>query len=77
VFCIIFIQPSDRNQRLSPVHKPLSCRRAADGRGLIGTDGLQGFEILPAELWSIMGNVVCEAVYSNLVNLKIGCGDPI
>lgn len=44
---------------------------------LIGTDGLRGFEILPAELLSIVGNVVCEAVYSNLANLKIGCGHPI
>lgn len=27
VVCMIFIQPSDRNQRLSAAHKPLSCRR--------------------------------------------------
>lgn len=42
---------------------------------LVGTGGLQGFEILPAELWSITGKAACEAVYSNLVNLKIGYGD--
>lgn len=39
---------------------------------LSGTDGAQCFEILLAELLSIMGNVVCEAIYFNLVNLKIG-----
>lgn len=61
--CVIFVQPSDRNQRLSPTHKPFKLQTCiTDGDVLVGTDGLSCFEILPAQLLSIVGNVVSEAI---------------
>lgn len=78
MFGIICIKPSDANQRLCIQHISLyaagvQCRW---WRASVTMDFLC-FEIFPGELWSIMGNVVCEAMYFNSVNLKIGCWDSV